>query len=50
MTQNYLNYMYICKAGLALRQNKHVLRALMGEGTPQKSDHKAIYLIGQILG
>jgi len=22
----------------------------MGEGAPQKSDHKAIYLIGQILG
>jgi hypothetical protein len=27
-----------------------VLRALMGEGAPQKSGHKAIYLIGQILG
>jgi hypothetical protein len=26
-----------------------VLRASMGNGTSQKSDHKAIYLIGQII-
>jgi hypothetical protein len=27
-----------------------VLRASRGKGAPQKSDHKAIYFISQILG
>jgi hypothetical protein len=37
-------------AGLTLRQNKHVLRASMGKGSPQKSGNKPIYFISQILG
>jgi hypothetical protein len=36
-------------SGLALWQNKHVLRASRGKGIPQNSIHKAIYFISQIL-
>jgi len=36
--------------GLTLWQNKHLLRASRGNGAPQKSGHKAIYFISQILG
>jgi hypothetical protein len=38
------------RAGLTLRQDKHVLGASRGKGVPKKSGHKAIYFISQILG
>jgi hypothetical protein len=36
--------------GLTFRQNKHVFKASRGKRTPQKSGHKPIYFISQILG
>ena len=42
--------MPVVSAGLTLRQNKHVFRASRGKGAPHKSDHKAVYVISQILG
>jgi hypothetical protein len=45
-----IQYIIRGRPGLTLRQNKHVLRASRGKGTPQKSDHNAIYFISQILG
>ena len=42
--------LYTLRPELTLRQNKHVLRESRGKGTPQKSCHKAIYFINQILG
>jgi hypothetical protein len=43
--------MYIyTSAGLTLEQNKHVFRASRDKGAPQKSGHKVIYFISQILG
>jgi hypothetical protein len=41
--------MYI-RVRLTLRQNKYMLRASRGKGAPQKSGHKVIYFISQILG
>jgi hypothetical protein len=40
----------VARPGLTLRQNKHVLMASRGKGAPQKSCHKAINFISQILG
>ena len=38
------------RAGLTLRQNKHVIRASRRKGAPQNSGHKSIYFISQIVG
>jgi len=38
------------RPGLTIRQHKHVLRASRGKGAPQKSGHRAINFISQILG
>jgi hypothetical protein len=38
------------RAGLTLRKDKHVPGASKSKGAPQKSGHKAIYFISQILG
>jgi len=40
----------VCRPGLTLRQNKHVLRASKAKGALQKSGHTAVYFIIQILG
>jgi hypothetical protein len=40
----------LSRAGLTLRQNKHVLRASRRKGTvPHKSGHEVIYFISQVL-
>ena len=40
----------VLQGWINLRQNNHVLRASRGKGAPEKTDHKAIYVINQILG
>jgi hypothetical protein len=40
----------VLQGWINLRQNNHVLRASRGKRAPQKTDHKAIYVISQILG
>jgi hypothetical protein len=47
----YFSFYFVThSAGLTVRQNKNVLGASRGKRVPQKSGHKAIYFISQILG